>query len=158
RGLAWDKGERLATLVRKERTILILDGVEPLQWGPGVQQGMLKDPALQALVKELGAHNKGICLITSRIEVADLKGWGGDKVRAKDLTTLSREAGAALLRARGAKGTEEELREASREYKGHGLALTLLGSYLEDVAEGDVRRRREVGPLEEAERQGGHTR
>src|SRR5262249_41036745 len=52
-GSPWDKGERLAALVRKQRTILVLDGVEPLQWGPGVEQGKLKDPALQALVKEL---------------------------------------------------------------------------------------------------------
>jgi len=52
----------------------------------------------------------------------------------------------------------DELREASKEYKGHGLALTLLGSYLADVAEGDVRRRKEIGPLEEDEREGGHAR
>jgi hypothetical protein len=41
RGSPWDKGERLAKLVRKDRTILVLDGIEPLQWGPGVQQGQL---------------------------------------------------------------------------------------------------------------------
>ena len=35
----WDKGERLAALVRRERALLILDGVEPLQWGPGVRAG-----------------------------------------------------------------------------------------------------------------------
>ena len=35
----WDKGERLAALVRKERALLVLDGVEPLQWGPGVAGG-----------------------------------------------------------------------------------------------------------------------
>jgi hypothetical protein len=34
KGSAWDKGERLAALVRRERTLLILDGLEPLQWGP----------------------------------------------------------------------------------------------------------------------------
>ena len=158
RGSPWDKGERLAKLVRRERTILILDGVEPLQWGPGVQQGQLKDPALLALVKELGAQNSGLCLVTSRIAVTDLEPWGGDKVRAKDLGQLSPEAGAALLEARGAKGTDAELQEASREYKGHGLALTLLGSYLADAAEGDIRRRREIGPLEEAEQQGAHAR
>src|SRR4051812_49419428 len=60
-GSAWDKGERLASLVRKERTLLILDGVEPLQWEPVVQQSKLKDPALEALVKELGAQNPGLC-------------------------------------------------------------------------------------------------
>jgi cellulose biosynthesis protein BcsQ/tetratricopeptide (TPR) repeat protein len=154
----WEKGERLAALVRKERTLLILDGVEPLQWGPGVEEGKLKDPALMALVKELGAQNMGLCVITSRVKLTDLEGVGGDKVRAKVLAQLSPEAGAELLKARGAKGTKEELRQAAEEYKGHGLALTLLGSYLADVADGDIRRRKEIGPLEEDERGGGHAR
>ncbi|UQA57154.1 hypothetical protein [Polyangium aurulentum] len=157
-GSPWDKGERLARLIRQKRTLLILDGVEPLQWGPGVQQGKLKDPALEALVKELGAQNEGLCLITSRIGLTDLEALPAEKVRAKDLANLSPEAGAKLLEARGAKGTDEELREAAKEYKGHGLALTLLGSYLEDVAEGDIRRRKEIGPLEGDERRGGHAR
>jgi len=135
-----------------------LDGIEPLQWGPRVQAGKLKDPALEALLKELGARNKGLCLLTTRIAVADLEALGGDNVRTLDLSNLSDEAGAALLRARGAKGTEEELRQASQEYNGHGLALTLLGSYLEDVAKGDIRRRKEIGPLEDDERQGAHAR
>ena len=51
-------------------------------------------------------------------------------MRAQDLDHLSPEAGAELLRARGAKGADEELRAAAREYDGHGFALTLLGSYL----------------------------
>ena len=147
-GSPWDKGERLAALVRKERALLILDGVEPLQWGPGVQEGKLKDPALEALVKELGAQNKGLCLITSRIALADLDGLGGDKVRAKDLSSLSPEAGAQLLKARGAKGTDEELREAAREYKGHSLALTLLGGYIRKRYKGDIRQRAHIPLLE----------
>jgi nucleoside phosphorylase/tetratricopeptide (TPR) repeat protein len=154
----WEKGERLAALVRKERAILVLDGVEPLQWGPGVHEGKLKDPALEALLKELGAQNEGLCVVTSRIALTDMDGIGGDKVRAKDLGSLSPEAGAELLRARGAMGTDEELRKAAEEYKGHGLALTLLGSYLAEVAGGDIRRRKEIGPLEEDERVGGHAR
>ena len=152
------RGERLAGLVGRERAILILDGVEPLQWGPGMQEGRLKDPALEALIKELGAQNKGLCLITTRIALTALAAGEGGKVRAKDLGHLSPEAGAELLEARSAKGTPEELREASREYKGHGLALTLLGSYLDEVAGGDIRQRNEIGPLMVDKRQGGHAR
>ncbi len=158
KGSPWDKGERLAALVRRERTILVLDGVEPLQWGPGVQAGRFKDPALEALVKELAAQNDGLCLLTTRIAATDLDALAGDRVRAKDLDRLSAAAGAKLLEARGAKGTVEELRAAAEEYDGHGLALTLLGSYLEDVAEGDIQRRKEIGPLLVDERQGGHAR
>jgi hypothetical protein len=82
-----------------------------------------------------------------------MEGIGGDKVREKKLDRLSSEAGAELLKARGAKGTEEELREAAEEYRGHGLALTQLGSYLADVAGGDIRRREESGPAPEEDEQ-----
>ena len=155
-GSAWDKGQRLANLIRSKRTLLVLDGMEPLQAGPGVEEGRIRDHALQALVKELAAENKGLCLITTRITVADL--GGGDKVRERKLERLAAEAGEALLRKRNVKGTSEELREAVEEYKGHCFALTLLGSYLEDACEGDIRQRKEIGPLEVDERLGGHAR
>jgi tetratricopeptide (TPR) repeat protein len=155
---AWDKGERLAEVVGRERSLLVLDGVEPLQWGPGVQEGRFKDQGIEALLKGLGVQNEGMCLVTSRIGLADLEGVGGDKVVTRDLRFLEPEAGAELLRSRGVVGTQEELVAASKEYWGHGLALTLLGSYLVDVGEGDVRKRHEIGPLERDERQGSHAR
>ena len=36
---AWDKGARLAELVAQHHTLLILDGLEPLQHPPGPQTG-----------------------------------------------------------------------------------------------------------------------
>lgn len=155
-GSAWEKGQRLARLVREKRTLLILDGMEPLQAGPGAEEGKIRDQALLALVKDLAADNTGLCLITTRIDVADL--GGGSKILVKKLDHLSDEMGAELLAARGVQGTPSELREAARDYGGHALALTLLGSYLEDTCEGDVRRRREIGPLEDDERLGGHAK
>jgi hypothetical protein len=62
-GTAWEKGERLAKLVARRRTLLILDGLEPLQNPPGAQEGRLRDPSLQALVRELAAFNPGLCVI-----------------------------------------------------------------------------------------------
>jgi serine/threonine protein kinase len=38
---AWEKGERLAKLVADRRTLLVLDGLEPLQNPPGPQEGRL---------------------------------------------------------------------------------------------------------------------
>ena len=38
-GTAWEKGERLAKLIAHRRTLLILDGLEPLQNPPGAQEG-----------------------------------------------------------------------------------------------------------------------
>src|SRR6516164_3685119 len=48
-GTAWEKGERLAKLVAHRRTLLVLDGLEPLQNPPGSQEGRLREPSLQAL-------------------------------------------------------------------------------------------------------------
>jgi hypothetical protein len=93
-GSPWDKGERLAARVREARTLLVLDGVEPLQWGPGSaeEEGKLKDPALQALVKELGAQNDGLCLVTSRLRLADLEALEGDKVVSSPSRRLRTES------------------------------------------------------------------
>src|SRR5262249_9194030 len=71
-GTAWERGERLAKLVGHRRTLLVLDGLEPLQNPPGAQEGRLREPSLQALLRELAAFNKGLCLITTRMPVADL--------------------------------------------------------------------------------------
>ncbi len=152
----WKKGEVLAGLVREARTLLVLDGLEPLQHPPGAQTGRIKDPAVQALVRELARGNPGLCVITTRLAVADVAGRPG--VEAVDLERLPAAAGAELLRELGVKGAEKELRAASEELRGHGLALTLLGTYLHEVLEGDIRRRREAVVLDPAIEGGEHAR
>jgi hypothetical protein len=133
--------------------------LEPLQYPPGPQEGRLREPTLQALLRELAAFNKGLCLITTRLAVMDLAEHEGAAARRLDLDQLSREAGAQLLRGLGVKGPEAELRSASEEFRGHCLALTLLGSYLTDAFDGDIRCRQEVSNrLVHDVRQGTHAR
>jgi hypothetical protein len=129
-GTAWEKGERLAKLVAHRRTLLVLDGLEPLQNPPGPQEGRLREPSLQALRRELAAFNRGLCVVTTRIPVGDIADHEGSSSLRRDLEQLSGDVGAKLLRALGVKGHEEDLRNASDEFGGHCLALTLLGSYL----------------------------
>jgi serine/threonine protein kinase/predicted ATPase len=143
-GTAWEKGERLAKLIACRRTLLVLDGLEPHQTPPGPQEGRLRDPSLQALLRELAGFNTGLCLITTRTPVADIADHEGTSALRRDLEQLSSDAGAKLLGALGVKGNELELRTASEEFTGHCLALTLLGSYLTDAYNGDIRRRKEV--------------
>jgi hypothetical protein len=143
-GTAWEKGERLAKLAAHRRTLLVLDGLEPLQNPPGPQEGRVRDPSLQALLRELAAFNTGLCVITTRTPVADIADHEGTSALRRDLEQLSNDAGAKLLRALGVKGHEAELRTASEEFAGHCLALTLLGSYLTDAYNGDIRHRKEV--------------
>jgi serine/threonine protein kinase/predicted ATPase len=158
-GTAWEKGERLAKLVGHRRTLLVLDGLEPLQNPPGAQEGRLRDSSLQALLRELAAFNMGLCVVTTRMPVADLSDHEGSSALRCDLEHLSSHAGAQLLRALGVKGDEAELRSASTEFNGHCLALTLLGSYLTDAYNGDIRSRHEVSRhLAHDVRQGAHAR
>ena len=158
-GTAWEKGERLAKLTSHRRTLLILDGLEPLQNPPGPQEGRVRGPALQALLRELAAFNTGLCVITTRIPVTDIADHERTSVLRRDLEQLSSDAGAKLLRALGVKGREAELRTASAEFSGHCLALTLMGSYLTDAYDGNIRRREEVSArLAHDVRQGVHAR
>ena len=158
-GTAWEKGERLAKLISHRRTLLVLDGLEPLQNPPGPQEGRLRDPSLQALLKELAAFNTGLCVITTRLPIADIADHERTSAPRRDLEQLSSDAGAKVLRALGVKGGEGELRSASDDFNGHCLALTLLGSYLTDAYNGEIRCRKEVSErLSHDVRQGVHAR
>lgn len=161
-----DRGERLARLVAERPTVLVLDGVEPLQHGPGPVAGQLKDPALRTLLRGLaGRPMAGLCVLTTREPVTDLNRWHGKTVDEWQLEHLADRAGAELLHRSGAvragaaaiEPDDAELQAASREVGGHALTLRLLGSYLGLAHHGDIRRR-DVVRFEKAddETQGGH--
>ena len=95
-GSPWAKGERLADLVRRERALLILDGLEPLQ---DPYQG-IKDPSVQRLVEELARENAGLCVITTREPVKELADFPEETLEL-NLEQMSAEAGRALLRHQG---------------------------------------------------------
>ncbi|MGB9293821.1 MAG: TIR domain-containing protein [Desulfobaccales bacterium] len=163
KGSAWDKGVRLAELIRQKRTLLILDGLEPLQYPPGPTRGSLKDPSLASLLRELAYHNPGLCIITTRLPLEDLTDFASDAadpedtatVLSHDLNLLSPEAGAQLLERLGVQGLPGELEQAARELQGNALALSLLGRFLARGYGGDIRRRHEVEILKE-KKHGGH--
>ena len=155
----WNKGVRLAELAREQKTLLILDGVEPLQYPPGPMQGMLKDQGLQGLLRELSHGMDGLCVITTREEIKDLEHCVGHTVKRMELENLSPEAGMQVLQNAGVdKGTDKELMKASEEFGGHALALTLLGNYLAVVHNGEIRKKDLVPALMEEEKEGGHAK
>jgi tetratricopeptide (TPR) repeat protein len=126
---------------------LILDGVEPLQNPPGVEQGRIKDQGLCCLLRELAYGNPGLCVMTTRLKVVDLQEFAKGSVVHYDLEDLSPEAGAQLLESLGVSGTNDELEQAARDFRGHALALTLLGKYLVAVEDGDIRKRNSIPTL-----------
>jgi len=135
-----DKGEHLAELLRAQRCLLVLDGLEPLQHIGKGMQGELKDRTLRALLKGLvGAQWQGLCLITSRITVHELE--GRSHVINHNLHNLTLDDGVQLLRSFRITGSEAELKNAVQEYGHHALALHLLGNAVHTYLDGDIRRR-----------------
>lgn len=153
-----ERARMLVKEIRAKRTLLLLDGLEPLQYPPGELEGQLKDLGLRALLKELASYNPGLCLITSRIKVKAIEGSVGRTVRHVPLESLTPEAGAHLLKHLGVKGKTEELQAVSAEFKGHALALRLLGNYLAIFHAGDLRQRDRIKKLNIEEKHGGHAR
>jgi tetratricopeptide (TPR) repeat protein len=157
-GSPWDKGERLADYIKAQRTLLILDGLEPLQNPPPVETGKIKDPGLTSLLRELARQNPGLVVISTRLAVDDLKDFIGSTAIEIDLEALSDEAGAQYLAHLGVDGSDEERKDASHDFGGHALALTLMGSYLKVVHRGDIRKLREIPRVMDEQKQGAHAR
>lgn len=134
----WTKGERLAQLVAQHRTLLILDGLEPLQ---DAKTGELRDPALQSLLRGLAARNRGLCVVTTRQQIPDIDNFRNTTAPQWKLERLSKEAGASLLANLGVRGTAVERETLAHDVKGHALTLTLLGKYLAEAHGGDIRKR-----------------
>ena len=139
---AYEKGQRLARRIGSRRSLLILDGLEPLQYAPSAPTpGELKDQGIAALLKGLAQQSQGLCLVTTRYSVPDLKAFRQSTAPEVTLTRLSREAGIDLLRRLGVKGHAPELAAMVKDFKGHALTLTLLGRYLCRAFQGDIRKR-----------------
>jgi transcriptional regulator with XRE-family HTH domain/tetratricopeptide (TPR) repeat protein len=156
-GSLHDRGARLAGLIRKERSLLVLDGIEPLQYPPGRPEieGRLKDPGLATLLKGLAAANPGLCVVTTRERISDLAGYPNTAPQIP-LEELELGATVDLLRQLGVDGREDQLRAAAEEFQRHALTLTLLGNFLRRAHGGDVRKRREIDLHRADEKQGGH--
>jgi tetratricopeptide (TPR) repeat protein len=156
-GSLHDRGARLADLIRKERSLLVLDGIEPLQYPPGRPEieGRLKDPGLAALLKRLAAGNPGLCVVTTREKISDLFGFSSTAPQSP-LEKLEPDAAVPLLRQLGVNGRENELLAAAEAFQCHALTLTLLGNFLRRAHGGDVRKWREIDLYDASKKQGGH--
>ena len=104
---AFEKGQRLARLVGQRRSLLILDGLEPLQYAPTAPApGELKDQGVAALLKGLAAASHGLCVVTTRYSLPDLRAFWQSTAKEARLLRLSREAGVHLLKSLGVQGSE----------------------------------------------------
>ncbi len=140
---AFEKGRRLAQLCAERRSLLILDGLEPLQYAPtSPTPGELKDQGIAALLKAL-ASNKcdGLCIVTTRYSLPDLRVFWQTTAPEVKLLRLPPDAGMHLLKDLGVIGTAREFATLVEDVRGHALTLNLLGTYLRDAHGGDIRKR-----------------
>jgi hypothetical protein len=149
---AREKGVRVAELAGLHRTILVLDGLEPLQHPPGPQRGVLRDDGIAGLLFTLRRQSRGLCIISTREHLAELAPALGKTCEDHELEHLQPIAGAELLhsldvRHAGAKliaKNDPELVTASEAVRGHALSLTLLGTWLAEAHGGDIRQRDKI--------------
>jgi hypothetical protein len=144
----FEKGERLARVVGRRRCLLILDGLEPLQYSPASPTpGELKDKGLAALLKGLATGSLGLCVVTTRASLPDLRAFWQTTAPETPLARLSRAAGVDLLQRLGVRrdsGSQAEFERLVEDVKGHALTLTLLGGFLGRAFRGDIRQRDRV--------------
>ncbi|HEY2576561.1 MAG TPA: TIR domain-containing protein [Streptosporangiaceae bacterium] len=135
----WERCRQVTTLFQQTRSLLILDGLDRLQEPPGPRGGMLKEPTLQMLVRELAAFNHGLCVITSRLALTDVQQFVGQTCTAISVGALTQSEGSRLLMLSGLHGDQTLLDEVATEAGYHPLTLSLLGSFIRSVYHGDLR-------------------
>ena len=144
-GDAIARARLLAAKLKETRTLLLLDGIEPLQSLPDVDRGRLKDKGLQRLIQDLALGHPGLVVITSRQHLPELENRNEPAVRSRALDSLSPRAGAHLLRHLGCWGANDDMQTAVEEVQGHALSVTLLGTFIDAVEAGDIARRDHLG-------------
>jgi tetratricopeptide (TPR) repeat protein len=141
-GTGYEKGERLARLLLRQRTLLLLDGLEPLQYPPGPNGGRLKSgiDGVKSLLMHFatqGRPTSSLCILTTRYPLTDLNG-SPKTTTILELTHLTPQAGSALLRKTLPDANTSLLERAAQLLDGHALALSLLGPYVRDVWKGNL--------------------
>ncbi|MEO5355216.1 MAG: TIR domain-containing protein, partial [Magnetococcus sp. XQGC-1] len=158
----YEQGELLAKRVREKPTVLVLDGVEPLQHPPDERTklgGQFKDNGLFALLTELVREpGMAICLVSSRLHLSDtgLEERADHHIRQCNLEHLPPVAAVELLKDRGVHGPDEDLAKAAARYNHHALALVLLSEYLHTFHQGRVEHALEIPLIAKETKAGRH--
>jgi len=131
------RAQVIAAMLANGRYLFVLDGLEVLQRQDGDDYGLLRSPALQTFLELFAApgHNS-FCLITSRAPLLDLLAY--TSYTHRDVGPVSVPDGRALLRELGVTGPDAALDQLVRQWDGHALTLSLLGSYLHWRHKGDI--------------------
>jgi len=148
-----EKARLLARCLREQSCLLILDGLEPLQYAENLaaMNGEVQDSALKEFIACFrSTAGNSFVLLSSRQPLVELKKWQAEHYLSLDLETLPHEDSADLLQALGVTGNAEERQAISKDLNGHALSLVLMGHLLREYHQGDCRYAKELPPLTSA--------
>jgi predicted ATPase len=159
-GSPWSRGTELAKRLASDNTVLVLDGLEPFQYGPGPTDagGHLRDEGIRGLLASLLAlrgPSRVFCVITSRLKLEGLKLNKSDQ---RELEVLSETNAMELLRLRGVDASDQELRGAAQYLGYHPLALVLAASYFRTFENGGLRNLSHINLLDVPTKEGRHAK
>lgn len=125
-------GRLLAKAAREASTVLVLDGIEPLQQtSQDIKlNGTVKDCCLATLLEELARQpGECLCLAGSRLPIPDPGISDAPYFREKCLDLLPPPSAVALLRQRGVIGNDEQVYRMVERCGHHPLALVLAAEF-----------------------------
>lgn len=125
-------GRLLAVAVSRQPTVLVLDGMEPLQQASEDEKlhGNVKDRGLAVLLEHLARQpGAALCLVSSRLPIPDAGIQDAPWFRARNLPQLPPAGALSLLRQRDLKGTDAALAQVAQRCGHHPLALVLAAEF-----------------------------
>jgi tetratricopeptide (TPR) repeat protein len=141
----WEKADRIKEYIGWGAYLIILDGLEQMQEGKsGDEFGKMNHPEFTELLHYLAEVQKGLCLITTRYRLKDLDEWYNRGYENRLLLDLSIHDALLMLKKRGVKGSDDDIKEVVERYKGHALSLTLLAGYLKKFYDRDIKKAPQV--------------
>lgn len=140
------KVEKIEEFILEGAHLIVLDGLEEMQKGETTDEfGCMVHWELSELLKYFAdAKDKGLCLITTRYPLTDIKNYEGSSYQTLEVEQLSQKDAMALFAKTGVRGTQEEIAAVTEEYKGHALSLTLLANYVAQDFGGDINKAKEI--------------
>lgn len=131
------RAELIGALLRARRFLLVLDGFEMVMHSEGDSYGLIENHDLRRLIELIAAPgHASLCIITSRIPLLNVLSSTG--YYQYEVSGLDRVEARALLRNLGVRGSDGDLDDLAEAWKGHALALTLLGGNIKARYDGDL--------------------
>ena len=154
----WEKTDRIKEYVSKRAYLIILDGLEQMQKGEetGEEFGCMAHRECAEILKFLcDIQAKGLCLITTRYLLTDIKNYEGEAYQKRDVDRLSLEDARTFFERVGVKGDQEDKDKVIQEHEGYALSLTLLANYLVQDFSGNILKAKEIPPFHSDKEAGG---